>query len=70
MDLDIHGENVILTRSAWRDAKTRLNDYDGKLVLKMLKTGKLIKKPRKEGEVGIVRHVNKKGSKVDIVLTQ
>lgn len=68
MDLDIHTCEIIVTHSASRDARVRLGDETGAKVIKMLKTGKMVKKPWKDGSIGIVRYEGKKGN-ADIVFT-
>lgn len=45
-----------------------MGDETGAKVIKMLKTGKMVKKPWKDGAVDIVRHEGKKG-KIDVVFT-
>ncbi|MEK6953868.1 MAG: hypothetical protein AABX01_02600 [Candidatus Micrarchaeota archaeon] len=67
MEFDLHNAEIILTKSASRDAVARLGDADGTLARALLKSGKLIKRPGKDGEIGIVNH--RKERKVRLVFT-
>ncbi len=69
MELDIHSNNIVLTNSGSHDVLERLGPDGEELLFRMLKTGKMIKKPEKEGAIGIVRHASSKGKLTDIVFT-